>query len=90
MKIEQGKTYQFDVLYKMERGIGSGRLMVQDADGSQYECNLFPFQEDDMLSVVWCKWKGKYSKEGFPCLEQDKGKIMRGMFKVGEEYEIVK
>lgn len=87
MNIEQGKTYQFDVLYKMERGIGNGRLKVQDADGSQYECNLFPFQEDDMPSVVWCKWLGEYTKGGLPSLVQDKGKIMRGMFKVGGEYE---
>lgn len=80
MNIEQGKTYQFDVLYKIERSIGNTRLRVQDPDGGQYECNLFPFQEDDLPSVVWCKWKGKYSKDGFPGLEQDKGKIMKGIY----------
>ena len=87
MNFEVGKSYKFDVLYKMERSIGNRKLRVQDADGSQYECNMYDFQEDDMPSVVWCKWRGRYSKDGLPSLEQDLGKIMMGVFKNGSEYD---
>lgn len=86
MTLEQGKTYEFDVIEKVEKSIGNARLRVQDKDGSRYECNIYPFQEEEIPSVVWCKWNGKYDKNGLPSLEQDKGKLLRENFTKDEVY----
>lgn len=87
MALEQGKTYEFDVIEKVEKSIGNARLRVQDKEGSLYECNMYPFQEEDIPSVVWCKWNGKYDKNGLPSLEQDKGKLLRENFTEGKVYD---
>lgn len=85
MSLELGQTYEFDVIEKVEKSIGNARLRVQDKEGSLYECNMYPFQEEEIPGVVWCKWRGRYSKDGLPSLEQDLGKIMMGLFEVGRE-----
>lgn len=86
MSLELGQTYEFDVIEKVEKSIGNARLRVQDKEGSLYECNMYPFQEEEIPGVVWCKWNGKYNRDGLPSLEQDKGKLLRENFTKDELY----
>ena len=87
MNLELGQTYEFDVIEKVEKSIGNARLRVQDKEGSLYECDMYPFQEEEIPNVVWCKWNGKYDKNGLPSLEQDKGKLLRENFTEGQVYD---
>lgn len=86
MALEQGKTYEFDVLDIVENSVGNKRLLLRYGDRSTYKCNIFPFQEDDIPNMVWCKVIKLDPCNGFPILVQDKAKFLHDNYIEGESY----
>lgn len=81
---EVGKTYEFDVLDLIENSIGAKKLLLKYGEKTTFKCTPFPFQEEELPSVVYCKVIKLDPANNLPILRQDKAKFFQENYPNGD------
>ena len=84
-ELQAGVTYEFEVLDLVENSVGAKKLQLRYGDRATYRCTPYPFQVENLPQVVYCKVVKTDPFNGLPLLVQDRTKLLKENYKVGED-----